>query len=688
MSLFATYIALDWSGGNDSGATPKPDAIWACVHGAEPVYLRNRQVAEDWLAKTIEAAKKPVCLGVDIPFGYPKGFAKALTGQEAASAVWDWFEAHVEDAKETNNRFDLAGQINAKFSGVGPFWGNGLKRDIENLPRKGRDRTDPPFPERRVVETKATGSFTCWQLSGAGSVGSQVIMGLPVLNRLKKAHNGRAWPFEPLDGDLALVEIWPSLLSRDWPEDEIKDAAQVRGVAAALYRMDLDGTLPKALELGQGHGAEGWILGVGAEDALRGLPSPPRLSNDCFALPPGVEWTPVDEALHLLEAALEPVVSQETTNHMDAAGRVLASSLSAVRSNPPGANSAIDGYGFSHASLGEPPHVLPLSQGRAAAGAPFEGVLEEGHAVRVLTGALIPKGIDTVVLEEDCNVTDTHIAFNGKIKLGANTRRAGEDVEAGQELFRKGHRLSPQDCALMAALGIDEAQVFRKLRVGVLSTGDELSPPSPAQPPSKTYDANRPMLLQMAAGWGYTPVDLGHVRDDRDMLRTRLDQAAQECDVLLTSGGASAGDEDHVSALLRDHGNLTAWRIALKPGRPLALAVWDGMPVFGLPGNPVAAFVCTAIFARPAFSKLAGGDWLMPRGQMVPAAFSKRKKPGRREFLRARLGPDGVEVFKSEGSGRISGLSWADGLVELPDGEAEIEPGTPVRYISFAELGI
>ena len=157
---------------------------------------------------------------------------------------------------------------------------------------------------------------------------------------------------------------------------------------------------------------------------------------------------------------------------------------------------------------------------------------------------------------------------------------------------------------------------------------------------------------------------------------------------MLTSGGASAGDEDHVSALLRETGALSEWRIALKPGRPLALGIWEGMPVFGLPGNPVAAFVCTLIFARPALALLAGAEWSEPLGFEVPAAFSKRKKPGRREYLRARIRDGRAEVFRSEGSGRVSGLSWAEGLVELPDGAVEVEPGVPVRFMPFGSFGL
>ena len=182
---------------------------------------------------------------------------------------------------------------------------------------------------------------------------------------------------------------------------------------------------------------------------------------------------------------------------------------------------------------------------------------------------------------------------------------------------------------------------------------------------------------------------MGVAKDDPDEIENRLSSHADKVDVILTSGGASAGDEDHVSKLLRTKGTLTSWRIAVKPGRPLAMAMWRGVPVFGLPGNPVAAFVCAMIFARPALSLLAGGGWRDPQGYMVPAAFSKSKKNGRREFLRARLNSAGhAEAFKSEGSGRISGLVWAEGLVELPDEGMDIREGDPVRYIPFASFGL
>ncbi|SMX24676.1 molybdopterin-binding protein [Boseongicola aestuarii] len=696
MTVWDSFVVVDWSGGNDTGAKPRKDAIWAgAVLGGveqEPVYLRNREVAYAWLCDLIRAERalgRRVMIGFDFPFGYPMGFAGALVGRADPLALWDWFAAHLTDSPDGNNRFELAGQINAMWPGVGPFWFNPTQADIAHLPRKGRERTrDHGLKDRRRVEAHAKGSLTCWQMGGAGAVGGQVMTGMAFLSRLRAAFRDelRVWPFQSLAKPVALVEVWPSLLAAEVAaqDDAIKDRAQVRLLARALSRLAGD-DLGRMLSVDEPE--EGWILGVGHEqalaDALTGGLQPPRLKNDCFALPPGVDWTPVDEALSRLRANLRPIARIETVMCSDALGRVLAVDAKAQRANPPGANSAVDGYGFAQSATGSGDQLLPLIKERAAAGAAFEGEVPHGSAIRILTGALLPKGVDTVVLEEDTTSNGFEIAFEGPIKPGANTRKAGEDVEAAAVAVRAGTRLGPSQLALLAATGVREVATFTPLRVGVLSTGDEIVAPGSTPDPARTYDANRPMLLALLDDWRMEAVDLGHVGDDRAKLTALLDAAAQKVDVILTSGGASAGDEDHVSAALGEAGVRHDWRIALKPGRPLALGMWQSTPVFALPGNPVAALVCTLIFARPALALMGGESWSEPQGFMVAAAFSKTKKPGRREYMRARMTDGAVDVFHSEGSGRISGLAWAEGLVELGDGAQIIRPGDLVRYIPY-----
>lgn len=704
MTGFDTIVIVDWSAGKRAPAQPSKDAIWIGVvrEGAEqdPVYCRSRVEAEEWLSGFIEAeaqAGRRVLIGFDFPFGYPRGFVRHVTGSNDPLAFWDWLEARITD-NETgeNNRFDVASEINRLFDGPGPFWGKPLEDGWPDIPYRKAGISYEVCAERRACDLAAKASSSCFQLFFNPTVGSQVLMGLPMLARLRRRADVSVWPFEDWsDAQIVLAEIWPGLIEpavKEAQGDEIRDAAQVRLLSRALAGLSAERLQKMLADRGSDAREEAWILGAGHSEELTAVArgrvalEPPPLRNDCFALPAGVDWTPVDEALALLRDRMTPVVGVETVPLMQAAGRVLADDLVAKRSNPPHPNTAVDGYGFAGAAIGEGPQVLPLVDGRAAAGAPFAGVVPDGKAIRVLTGADLPDGVDTVVLDEDVRVGDGHVAFRGPLKRGANTRKAGEDVREGDVALSAGRVLTPADLALAAAVGHGALAVRKRLRVAVLSTGDEIVEPGAQAAEGQIFDANRPMLLSLCAGFGFEVVDMGRAADDRTAVRSALDEAVARADVILTSGGASAGDEDHISALLRETGAMQEWRIALKPGRPLALGLWAGVPVFGLPGNPVAALVCTLIFARPAMGALSGAGWHAPQGFTVPAAFEKRKKPGRREYLRARIRDGRAEVFKSEGSGRISGLSWAEGLVELPDGAVHVQPGDPVRYIPFSSF--
>ncbi|MCC5972276.1 MAG: molybdopterin molybdenumtransferase MoeA [Pararhodobacter sp.] len=710
---FDRIAILDWS----AASQPRrgKDSIWLGLAGPDGVSAENlptRFAAEARLRALVAdalARGERLLLGADFAFGYPAGFAAQLTGRTEALAVWEWLAGAIkDDAQNRSNRYEVAAAINRQFPGLGPFWFHPNGHDLPGLPLKGSTRHGyGPLDELRATERAARGAQSVWKLGGPGSVGSQALTGLPVLWRLRAGFAGQVavWPFEPVeDAPVVLAEVFPSLLAAEVKaamraRAMVPDEAQVRLLAETLLRMqDQDAGLAPLFAAAEGTALteEGWILGVGQEASLHASAEPvplipPRLRDDCFAMPQGVNWVPVDEALARLREALVPLAQVETLPVAAAGGRVLARDVTARRANPPRANSAVDGYGFAHAALAGPgPYTLPLVSGRAAAGQPFAGAVPPGSAIRILTGAILPKGVDCVVLEEDCDSDFARVAFDGPVKPRANTRRAGEDVDAGAQALPSGRVLGAPDLALLSALGVGQVAVFRPLRVGVLSTGDEIvADPSAPAAPHQIYDANRPMLLEIARRWGYQPVDLGHAPDDPAAIAEALGRGAKQADVILTSGGASAGDEDHVSRLLRDSGTLSSWRIALKPGRPLALALWQGVPVLGLPGNPVAAFVCTLIFGRPALSALAGSGWRMAQGFTVPAAFTKTKKPGRREYLRARLNDQGAaEVFASEGSGRISGLSWAEGLVELPDGAAQITPGCPVRYLPYGSFGL
>ena len=415
------------------------------------------------------------------------------------------------------------------------------------------------------------------------------------------------------------------------------------------------------------------------------------LEQDCFALPPGVDWVPVDAALAQLRSRLRSVVEgQNLVPVAQAAGRVLADDAKAMRASPPLPNTAVDGYGFAAPQIEAGQSLsFDLLDGHAGPGAPFKGVVRAGQAVRVLTGGPLPAGVQTVAWQEHVRRQGGRLHVNGPLKSGENTRKAGEDLMAGDVILPQGRVLAPQDLALLTSGGLGHVPVRPILRVGVLSTGNELTKAAPEPDAAQIFDANRPMLLSMVRAWGYEAVDLGICADDRFLISKTLSAATDQVDVLITSGGASAGDEDFLADVLAELGKLHSWRIAIKPGRPLAMGQIGPMAVFGLPGNPVAAFVCALLFARPALAVLSGADWPQPQGFMVPAGFSKSKKAGRREYLRARMDADGhVQRFQSEGSGRVSGLSWADGLVELPDQAMAVSPGDMVRFLPYGSFGL
>ncbi len=336
---------------------------------------------------------------------------------------------------------------------------------------------------------------------------------------------------------------------------------------------------------------------------------------------------------------------------------------------------------------------------RIAAGDPAGKILPEGAAARIFTGAPMPPGTDTVAMQEDCNVVgenggENRVAIPAGLKPGANRRRAGEDVKAGATVVSPGRTLRPQDIAAAASAGFDRLAVFRRLTVGLISSGNELRRPGEPLEPGGVYDANHFLLRAMLQPSPVTTVDLGILPDDRDITRKRVLEATERCDILLSSGGASLGEEDHLTAAIAELGTRHVWQLAVKPGRPMAFGQIGPTACFGLPGNPVAAFVCFLLYVRPAIVRLGGGDWPDPVRYPVAAAFSySGKKTGRREFWRGELvraegGTLCVRKFARDGSGLISGLRAADGLIEVGEDIAEIREGEPVDFIPFSQFGI
>lgn len=401
---------------------------------------------------------------------------------------------------------------------------------------------------------------------------------------------------------------------------------------------------------------------------------------------------PLDLALVELLAQAQPLVGTETVPTLDADGRVLAQDLRAALQVPSQDNSAMDGYALRCADWVSPEQALPISQRIAAGqvGAP----LQAGTLARIFTGAPLPAGADTIVPQEEATVLpDGRVCFAVQPRLGDWVRRAGEDIARASVLLSAGTRLGPAELGLAASIGLDRLTVARRPRVALCSTGDELVTPGdipPEQlPPGALYDSNRFFLHALLRRLGCEVTDLGQLPDERQATLQALQAASQDHDLVLTSGGVSVGEEDHVKPAVEALGRLDLWQIAMKPGKPFAhgrLGPGQRAHFIGLPGNPVSSFVTFALLVRPFLLRLQGVQDVTPKTIASTARFHWSRPDKRREFLRVRQHPDGgLELFPNQGSGVLTSVAWADGLIDNPPGQA-IAPGDTVRYLPLSGL--
>jgi molybdopterin molybdotransferase len=413
-----------------------------------------------------------------------------------------------------------------------------------------------------------------------------------------------------------------------------------------------------------------------------------QLSDDCFAF--GGKLLSIDAALRRIAADVPCVAGTENVLLHTGDGRILAEDLIAPVDLPPFDNAAVDGYAVRLADLADTA-VLPVV-GRLAAGEAATDALPPGTARRIFTGAALPPGADTVFMQEDVRVdTAGRVQFPPGLRAGANTRPRGEDIAVGARALPRGRRLRPQDLALAAALGVRSLPVRLPITVALFSTGDELVEPGMPTGPAQRYDANRVLLSALIGRAGAQVRDLGILPDRRDVIAGALAEAAQDSDMILTSGGVSTGDEDHVKAAVETVGHLAFWRLAIKPGRPVAMGTVRGVPFVGLPGNPVAAFITFAHVARALIAALGGAPVEAPPTLRVRAEFSYRKKTGRREYVRVRLssGPDGeprAHKHGVDGAGILTSLTETSGIVELGESVTEVTPGDSVGYLPYEGL--
>ena len=420
--------------------------------------------------------------------------------------------------------------------------------------------------------------------------------------------------------------------------------------------------------------------------------------DDCFRA--SKEPITVAEAIARFSEILGGIGQSEKVPVRGALDRILASKLTAQYDIPPHDNSAVDGYAVYYDDLTKGAEArLPVT-GRIAAGHPLNRPAKRGEAVQIFTGAPVPEGDgddgpDTIFMVEDIKVDGDNVVLPAGIKQHANHRKKGEDVKMGEVILTPGHKLRPQDISMAASLGYGEIEVCRRLRVAVFSTGDEIQDVGAPLVAGCIYDANRYSIISMLERLGCDVTDVGIFPDVPGDIRAGLWQAADDHDLLVTSGGVSKGEEDHIKAIVEDLGALNFWNLAIKPGRPIALGHIERegvqVPFVGLPGNPVAVMVTFLRIARPLILLLSGASELEPNLFQVPAGFDFKKKPGRREWLRARLEQDGANKpvaikYEADGSGIISSMVESDGLIELSEECEGITEGELIDFLPFSEV--
>ena len=414
--------------------------------------------------------------------------------------------------------------------------------------------------------------------------------------------------------------------------------------------------------------------------------------NDCYS--PAQQLQTAETVWQGMQALASTQVKSQTLPLEQCMNRRLAEALTTPYDSPRFDNAAVDGYAFNCNDLiQQPDATLPLMATEANAGGSEKLSLKQGYCMRVLTGAQMPKGANTVVMQEDVHLTNDSVTFPSHYKAHSNWRPQGEDVKAGEVIINQGQLIRPQDIGLAAAAGQAQLRVYNKVRVALFSTGNEVYELGQELPEDGIYDVNRYLLKALLTSLHCEVTDLGILADDFSTIRTALDSASQDHQLIITSGGASTGSHDHIATVLKDLGEVHAWRLAIKPGRPLAFGQLGPALFLGLPGNPVAANVCTLMFGQPLIRALSGGGWHRPKSYPQKLGFDVNKKVGRREWLRVfqEQQPNGDYVLQrsaSHGSGILTSMTRADGLVEVDEASGNIPAGSLVDFIPFTSFGM
>ena len=513
--------------------------------------------------------------------------------------------------------------------------------------------------------------------------------------------------FEPCD--LVIVEGYKGA---EHPKLEVVRNLNKRGflaeimpniVAVATDKNDLDINLPQ-LDINNIQQVAEFVLqhtgflGKAAKPAEPTVPA--KASNDCYS--PDQQLMPAPVVWQRMQDAVSTQVSCETLAIGECINRRLAQDVTTSYDSPRFNNVAVDGYAFNYDDLTSSNNLsLPLMTAEANAGGSAKLSLASGHCIRVLTGARMPLGANTVAMQEDVTIANpetnnaavTNVTFPSDCKAGGNWRPKGEDVKAGDIIINKGQQIRPQDIGLAAAAGHAQLKVYTKVKVALFSTGNEVYELGEELPEDGIYDVNRHLLKALLKSLHCEVTDLGILADDYNLVRDALSAASKNHQLIITSGGASTGSHDHVAAVLKDIGEVHGWRLAIKPGRPLAFGKVGNALFLGLPGNPVAANVCTLMFGHPLIRAIGGGGWQRPKSYFQKLGFDVKKKAGRREWLRVYqdVQSNGETLLKrsaSHGSGILTSMTRADGLVEIDEDTSSLPEGSLVSFIPFASFGI
>ena len=414
-----------------------------------------------------------------------------------------------------------------------------------------------------------------------------------------------------------------------------------------------------------------------------------QLSNDCFKH--SKKRISLENAVFILEKRIKCIKETQKIKLDQALGRILSKDIISKINVPPFNNSAVDGYAFKYSDLNKKNETTLKLVGRITAGQNFNKKIKTGEIARIFTGAKVPEGADTVIMQEDCNDTDNQIVLKPGIFKEANIRKKGEDIKYGKKILLKGSKLKAQDIGLIASIGIKEIHVFEKLTVGIFTTGNELYEPGTKTSNSGIYDSNRYCLKNLLKTINCSVKDYGIKKDNEKLIKNTLKKISKECDLIITTGGMSVGEEDYVRKVIEKNGSLNFWNIAIKPGRPVALGNIFKKSFIGLPGNPVSVMITFLKIALPTINKLSGFSSPKEKNFIVTTDFNFKKKSGRKEFLRVTIsknlnGQIKIKNYPKSGSGVFTSMVETDGLIELPEKLTYLKKGTKIRFVPYSEI--